>query len=66
MLFAGGGLFARGFDQMMRVALADLFRQRECHRLRHDQPMAGVEIEAHARDIDFQPFRDVDNGRQRA
>ena len=66
MLLVLDRLLAGRLDQMVRVALADLFGQRHRHRFRHDQSARRVEIDAHARGVDFQPLGDIDDRRQRA
>ena len=40
-------LTAQRLDMMMRLGFADEFRQRQGHRLGHDQPMGDIEIGAH-------------------
>ncbi len=66
MLLVRDRLLARRFDQMMRVALADLLGERKGDGFRHDQPMRRVEIGAHAHRVDFQPLGDIDDRRQSA
>ena len=56
VLFVRDGLFARGLHQMMGFAFTDLFRQRHRYRFGHDQPVGGVEIDTHPRNIDFEAF----------
>ena len=66
VFFLGHGLLAGGLDEMMSLALADLFGERKRHGFGHDQPVCGVEIGTHSRHVDFQAFGDIDNGSQGA
>jgi hypothetical protein len=58
----GGGLAAGLLDDPMRLVLAELGRERERDRLGHDASPRLGEVDPHARFVDFEPFRNVDDG----